>query len=289
MTLPTLIGTELLFNKVEGNRRVEDWLWKMSAMLEAIPNDGLKIILATGVCVDIAGPLTRLKEFRHLTTWPQFVQVIRDKYEEKVTADEAPVSTDGIRPDPDSCRAIAEMPTPRTAKDVRRFLGAAGYFRRHVEGMLSEVIKYVKTCFSCQRRKGALKVQAPLQEFPEISEPLDRVGADLIDLHCSHSGNQYVLVLVDHLSRYTTLIAIPQKESRTVVREFFHRFVFGPPKVFVLDRGQEFNGHIFKEVCKILETTSAFTTAYHPQANGMTERTNHKDMLAILAEHDANS
>ncbi|XP_069174328.1 uncharacterized protein [Procambarus clarkii] len=28
------------------------------------------------------------------------------------------VCTDGIRPDPDSCRAIADMPTPKTAKDV---------------------------------------------------------------------------------------------------------------------------------------------------------------------------
>nr|XP_045587462.1 uncharacterized protein LOC123749419 [Procambarus clarkii] len=44
------------------------------------------------------------------------------------------VSTDGNRPDPDSCSAIAEMPAPRTAKDVCRFLGAAEYFRRHNEG-----------------------------------------------------------------------------------------------------------------------------------------------------------
>ena len=124
-------------------------------------------------------------------------------------------------------------------------------------------------------------------------EPLDRVGADLIDLHTSHSGNRYVLVIVDHLSRYTSLIALPTKESSTVAKAFVNRFVtvFGPPKVLVSDQGQEFNGKIFREVCKILETTSAFTTAYHPQANGMTERTNRtvKDMLAILAAHDPNS
>ncbi|XP_069176203.1 uncharacterized protein [Procambarus clarkii] len=85
-------------------------------------------------------------------------------------------------------------------------------------GLLSEVINYVKSCPHCQRRKGTLKVQAPLQEFPEIRESLDRVVADLINLHHSHS-------------------------------------------------------------------------AFHPEANGMTERTNHsvKDMLAILAEHDASS
>ncbi|XP_069176749.1 uncharacterized protein [Procambarus clarkii] len=130
--------------------------------------------------------------------------------------------------------------------------------------MLSEVIKYVKTCPKCQGRKGALKAQASLQEFPEISELLDRVGADLIDLHCSLSGNRYVLVLVDHLSRYTTLIAIPQKDSRTVARAFFNRFVtvFGSPKVLVSDRGQEFNGDIFREVCLLNRHNVAYGEDY---------------------------
>ncbi|XP_069184050.1 uncharacterized protein [Procambarus clarkii] len=157
--------------------------------------------------------------------------------------------------------------------------------------MLSYITKFVRSCPTCQRRKGTPKVQAPLQEFPDIFEPLDRVGADLIDLHSSHSGNRYVLVLVDHLSRFTTLVALPRKDAQTVADAFLSKFVtvFGPPKVLVSDRGQEFVGNTFKEVCKILETTTTLTTAYHPQANGMTERTNRtiKDMLAILAEKDA--
>lgn len=116
------------------------------------------------------------------------------------------------------------------------------------------------------------------------------MGADLIDLHSSNSGNRYALVLVDHLSRYTTLVALPRKDPQTVADAFLARFVtvFGPPKVLVSDRGQEFIGSLFQEVCNLLETTTALTTAYHPQTNGMVERTNRtvKDMLAILVEND---
>jgi len=42
------------------------------------------------------------------------------------------VTGDSVSPDPDKVTAISEMPTPRNVKEVRRFLGASGFFRRHV-------------------------------------------------------------------------------------------------------------------------------------------------------------
>ncbi len=157
-------------------------------------------------------------------------------------------------------------------------------------GLLSYTADYVKKCGPCQRRKGKAKINAPLQSFPPIHEPLDRVGADLIDLHNSYSGHRYALVLVDHLSRYCTLVPIPRKDPQTVAEAFLTHFVtvFGPPKVLVTDRGKEFVGKIFEEVCTILQTTTALTTAFRPQSNGLVERTNRtiKDTLAILVEKD---
>jgi len=38
----------------------------------------------------------------------------------------------GIRPDPKKVRAIKEYPIPKTVKDIRSFVGLAGYYRRHV-------------------------------------------------------------------------------------------------------------------------------------------------------------
>ena len=42
------------------------------------------------------------------------------------------VSKEGIRPDPEKVKAIEQIPPPRNVKDVRRFLGAMGFFRRHI-------------------------------------------------------------------------------------------------------------------------------------------------------------
>jgi len=38
----------------------------------------------------------------------------------------------GIRPDPKKVRAIEEYPVPKTVRDIRAFVGLAGYYRRHV-------------------------------------------------------------------------------------------------------------------------------------------------------------
>lgn len=38
----------------------------------------------------------------------------------------------GIRPDPKKIQAIQQYPVPRNARDVRAFVGLAGYYRRHV-------------------------------------------------------------------------------------------------------------------------------------------------------------
>ncbi|XP_075131928.1 uncharacterized protein LOC142204512 [Leptodactylus fuscus] len=43
------------------------------------------------------------------------------------------VSADGVSPDPQYTERIRDWPTPETVKDIRRFLGFAGYYRRFVK------------------------------------------------------------------------------------------------------------------------------------------------------------
>jgi len=44
------------------------------------------------------------------------------------------VGPEDVRPNPDKTAAIADMKRPRSVQDVRRFLGACGFFRRHIQG-----------------------------------------------------------------------------------------------------------------------------------------------------------
>ena len=43
------------------------------------------------------------------------------------------VSADGIEPDPDKVKAVADWPTPQNLTELRAFVGLANYYRRHVE------------------------------------------------------------------------------------------------------------------------------------------------------------
>ena len=42
------------------------------------------------------------------------------------------VSADGCRPDPTNVQAISKMKPPKTVKEVRRFLGMCGFYRKHI-------------------------------------------------------------------------------------------------------------------------------------------------------------
>jgi hypothetical protein len=42
----------------------------------------------------------------------------------------------GIRPDSKKIKAIEDYPVPRTVRDIRAFIGLAGYYRRHVRNFV---------------------------------------------------------------------------------------------------------------------------------------------------------
>ena len=59
---------------------------------------------------------------------------------------------------------------------------------------------------------------------------------------------------------------------------------YGVPKTLLSDNGPQFSSRLFQCVCDILGVTNLFTSAYHPQTNGQTERYN-RTIVSMLRNY----
>jgi len=61
---------------------------------------------------------------------------------------------------------------------------------------------------------------------------------------------------------------------------------FSLPTRLHSDQGRQFEGHLIEELCKLLQIDKSYTTPYHPQEDGLVERSNRTilDMLATVVK-----
>lgn len=164
--------------------------------------------------------------------------------------------------------------------------------RYYWRGMFTYVRKFVRSCTDCQRRKSApCRSAGALQPLPCPARPFDRVGIDLYGpLPMTPAGNRWIIVAVDHLTRYAETAALPSATARDVASFLLRCFILrhGPPRELLSDRGRVFLSEVVEALlaqCHVIHRT---TTAYHPQTNGLTERFNRTlgDMLAMYVASD---
>ena len=115
----------------------------------------------------------------------------------------------------------------------------------------------------------------PLHRILEI-EIFDVWGLDFMGPFPSLKGNQYILVVVDYVSKWVEAIASPTNDARTVTR-FLRKYIFsrfGTPRAIISDGGTHFCNHQFEGLLKKYGVTHKVTTPYHPQTSGQVEISN---------------
>jgi hypothetical protein len=93
------------------------------------------------------------------------------------------------------------------------------------------------------------------------------------------NGVEYenIMVVVDRLTKYVIFIPLPRKYDTRYLAEVFVRDVisrFGIPERIISDRDKLFTSNFWEELCQMLSIKRAMSTAYHPQSDGQTERSN---------------
>ena len=85
------------------------------------------------------------------------------------------------------------------------------------------------------------------------------------------------MVVVDRFTKMAHFIRIEQNATAKAVANVFLREVWkhhGLPTEIISDMDAKFSGELRESLCKSLNIKRRMSTAYHPQTDGQTERTN---------------
>ncbi|SCZ91750.1 BZ3500_MvSof-1268-A1-R1_Chr5-1g07649 [Microbotryum saponariae] len=145
-------------------------------------------------------------------------------------------------------------------------------------GMRAFVNDYVRSCDSCQRNKPSHhRKHGPLHSLPVPTKPWSSLSMDhIVDLLPS-SGFDSVLVVVDRLTKEAHFIPARKSDTSKTLASQFKTHIFqlhGLPGNIVSDRGTTFTSSWWTEFLKMLDIRPNLSTAFHPESDGQTERTN---------------
>ena len=130
---------------------------------------------------------------------------------------------------------------------------------------------------TANRRKSSLHaLLAPFNLFPP-SEAWEEISADLIIELPNSNGYDAVFVVVDRFTKQAHFNPTFTSLAASGAARLFRDHVWtqhGWPKKIISDRGQQFATEFTLELNKLLGIQTALSTAYHPQTDGQTERTN---------------
>src|SRR5512136_2986103 len=157
-------------------------------------------------------------------------------------------------------------------------------------GMKRDVAEYVALCDICQRVKAEHQRPAGLlQPLPIPEWKWEEIGMDFITgLPRTPNGYDSIWVIVDRLTKSAHFVPVKTTYDGKKLAELYMTHVvcrFGCPKKIVSDRGTQFTSRFWKQLHEALGTDLNFSTAYHPQTDGQTERVNQilEDMLRACA------
>jgi len=153
-------------------------------------------------------------------------------------------------------------------------------------GMKRDIAEFVAKCDICRRVKAEHQRPAGLlQTLHILVWKFDEVGMDfVVGLPRTPSGHNAIWVIVDRLTKVVHFIPVSTTYTGDKLAQLYiDRIVklHGAPSRIVSDRYAKFTSRFWKKLHEALGTKLDFSSAYHPQTDGQTERVNQilEDML----------
>lgn len=141
-------------------------------------------------------------------------------------------------------------------------------------GLLQNAIDTVSSCTICAKFNIKKKGYSPTRSI-YCYLPGDGYVMDLAGPFSSVSNvYTYLLVMVDVCTRFVILKPLVDKTAKTVAAQMIDAFgVVGLPRFFVAsDHGAEWANQLHTMLFQSMEVDKRYSTQYHPQGNGVSER-----------------
>jgi hypothetical protein len=157
-------------------------------------------------------------------------------------------------------------------------------------GLKRDVAAHVVVCDVCQRVKA--EHQRPTGVLHPLKVPewkWQEIGLDfIIGLSHTQKGYDSIWVIVDRLTKVAHFIPVKTTYKGSQLAGLYMAQIVclhGVPKKIVSGRGSQFTSRFWKSLHENMDTKLNFSSAYHPQTDGQTERTNQvlEDMLRACA------
>ncbi|KAI4292759.1 hypothetical protein PAPHI01_2033 [Pancytospora philotis] len=143
------------------------------------------------------------------------------------------------------------------------------------KGLYTQVHDMVKECQICLRASRA--VSNTNYHMLTSTGPGELIEIDTVGpFPCSFSGKKFILLAIDHFTKFVCGMAVPHKSAEHVAN-FITDVVsptFPSAKVVLSDNGLEFRGSASVQAAQRLGITWKFGSPYHPETQGAIERVN---------------
>ena len=133
------------------------------------------------------------------------------------------------------------------------------------------------TCDICQKFKQSTRKpnKHPLVSI-KINKIWDLICVDVVGpLKTTIRNNRFIIIAIDHFSKFAIARAVSRYTGEITIiflkEDLLNKF--GVPLAWLTDQGRNFESEIFAQFCKDYNIKKLRTTGYHPQCNGLVERT----------------
>ena len=153
---------------------------------------------------------------------------------------------------------------------------------------------YVRSCDECQHSKSPRHAKYGLLQPLEVPYAAwSSISTDFITQLPESQGKTQIMVVVDRFTKMAHFIGLHENATAKDVADTFLREVWklhGLPTEIISDMDAKFSGEFWESLCKMLGVKRRRSTAYNPQTDGQTERTNQvrEGYLRTFVNYDQN-